>query len=433
MSVELIYHGQDFTALGGYADAFRSYAVLGGEVISVHRRFRMHRTDQLFLGGPMDSEIVLTRRLLNATWFKPVREEVLGQGVDPRIVSDGDRAYVVYADYLEEDAYRPVFRVRELPSGKTRIYEHTDFPMGKNWQPFLRDGRLFVLHEFSPARVIELCLDGRIATVSEHETGFTQTAPHDGYTIHRGGSNGVVGPDGNVYGYGHFTFANHTHAPFPWRLSPDGQLDCGEAMMFPAFRDQGFNLHDVTSFFVHDGDSYLGLTLSERDWFHGQRMANVLLRLPVDDLPHLFANSQSWVRGAPGLPGIKRTQTVFPSDHPFDCPVEEHLGSRRSLGQPGFVMMTQDVLGTCPNQPYRLEVTYHCPQAPVEDVGFVKLSEFRGVKLSSPPRIALLNGTGDAEATATVAFTPGDGAGFKLGICAYGPALTVLNVRLCEV
>lgn len=433
MGADIIYHQARFSALGDRADAFRAFAVLGGEVISVHRRFRLHRTDQLFQSRSLDSDVVLTRRVLKSGWFRPAREEVLGQGSDPRIVSDGIHAYVVYADYLADHGFRGVFRVVELPSRQSCVYEHTDFPMGKNWQPFLRDGRLFVLHGFAPARVIELCRDGRIETVTELETDHDQIAPHDGYTIFRGGSNGVRGPSGDVYGFGHFTFTNYTHAPFPWRLTQDGTVQCGDAMMFPAFRAQGYHLHDVTSYFIHEDHAYLGLTLTERDWFHAQRMVNVLLRVPGDDPAHLFDNPGVWADVGQGLPDSKDVQTIFPCDQGFDGPVEDHLGSRKSLGQPGFVVLTKDVLNTHPERAYRLEVSYRCPNATAHEVGFVRLGGYQGAKLAHPPHIAALHRTEDADATAIIEFTAHEEIGHKLSVCTFGPELFILNIRLCEL
>lgn len=101
-------------------------------------------------------------------------------------------------------------------------------------------------------------------------------APHDRYTIYRGGSNALQHGE-VVHGTGHITHAPHHHVPFLWTLN--GRFS-HRVLDVPSLAEQ-FGVVDPTSLW-HDasGRRWLSLGCSERDWFHAQRFATYIMEAP---------------------------------------------------------------------------------------------------------------------------------------------------------
>ncbi|QPN58005.1 hypothetical protein I1E95_08190 [Synechococcus sp. CBW1107] len=182
------------------ADAFFSFYVLDEKIYSVHRRFnldipRMSHTEELY-----SSMLILSEYYQNDGSLEISREELLTQGEDPRVVSDGKQAFIVYfCGSYKASGNTSSIKVIHLPS---RLEYQVNLPerlkLGKNWQPFLKEGILHIVHGFSPFIILKL--DENYAAQIEHhdETELNISAPHDGYTIFRGGSNGLTVGSGVV-------------------------------------------------------------------------------------------------------------------------------------------------------------------------------------------------------------------------------------------
>jgi hypothetical protein len=173
-----------------------------------------------------------------------VNGEEIDIGEDPRPFVHQGRLSILTAAYsqpaglqnflvvLDERKQWKRYRL-ELPSG---VYQ------GKNWSPFeFVDGCLGFVHTFSPLVVLrEQARASAVIQLSAHEgQGFQSTEEHAGFSVYRGGTNGLsVGKV--IVGLGHTTrkarssdgafvadrknlyFEGHqvVHRPFGWVLDP---------------------------------------------------------------------------------------------------------------------------------------------------------------------------------------------------------------------
>src|SRR5262245_24125605 len=81
--------------LEGEVDAFYAFFVLNGRPASVHRRFNLDLPGLSHSGQRYRSSIILTTYATSSRGLQPVGERVLFAGEDPRVVSDGERAFIM--------------------------------------------------------------------------------------------------------------------------------------------------------------------------------------------------------------------------------------------------------------------------------------------------------------------------------------------------
>ena len=332
---------QDDVPLGSQADAFYSFFQLQGEVWSVHRRFNLDPPSLAHSEERYRSLIVLTRYRRLDDGLHPHAERILGAGEDPRVVSDGTQAYVLSRIYRREGQGTAEYRLFLLPAGREHdIVVPPGLKVGKNWQPFIKEGRLFAVHGFSPLTILELRPDGEAHVVHQQETAFGLPAPHDGFTMVRGGSNGLVCGD-SVVGLGHLTVTRDDHRPFVWVLDAAARLTLSIPATFFALRSKGFNIVDPTSLLIIDGELHLGLCASEREWFFGQRFLNLLIRLPCSE-PRELAGADSRglfdARGDLALSGVAMSRTFIPRDLPHQLERRSVQDGVESQGQAGCLL-----------------------------------------------------------------------------------------------
>ncbi len=259
---------------------------------SVHRSFRLLPAEGYAKGKLQDSSNILSTYHLADGRLELKDERTLGHGTDPRVVSDDKMAFVFQLMRRDADQEKSFYRVLKLPDEVSFDIEDVDgLPLGKNWQPFLKDGKLYAVYGFDPLTVLEISEGGRTKVVASKPTQLDIFPPHQRFSMFRGGTNGVMADDGCLYGVGHTTVRNFRHDIFMWRLDSSWNLDIRLSPDTIELNERGFLITDPTSLFVHDGALYLGLALSERDWYFEQKFADILIRLPGRTLPEMFTNT----------------------------------------------------------------------------------------------------------------------------------------------
>jgi hypothetical protein len=209
--------------------------------------------------------------------------------------------------------------------------------VGKNWQPFLRDGMLFAVHSFAPLTVLEISADGIARVAHEAPTQFWLPAPHDGFTMFRGGSNGIMSGDVLV-GFGHLTATRDDHRPFVWAIDGLMQITLSIPGSFFGLRSKGFRIVDPTSLFPFNGRLHLGLCASEREWFYPQRFLDLLIELPCSDARSLCDGAIFVDLQHDALTRLPASRTFIPTDLPHQAPFREVNGGVESVGQAGHLL-----------------------------------------------------------------------------------------------
>lgn len=432
--LQIHFKREKFVARDEPVDIFHSFFELQGEMYSVHRRFGLVSRFEQNLDKNF-SHLILTRYDIEDGEFIPRDEKILrSTGTDPRVISNGETAYIL--SYLVE-SFQPLrlaVRVLQLPSEEeVSFYELPDRPLGKNWQPFIRDTQLHILHAFDPATVYRLSMDGSMDCISDQHLDSTITAQYDSYSQHRGGTNGLVGDDGNVYGFGHITETNYSHLPFTWKITKNGEVSRGEAIEFSELKKQGWNIRDVTSCFIQDGRLYLGLALSERDWFHAQRFASLLVSIPCEDASNIYDSKEKWEASNAYEGLFKTVKTIFPSDLESEILCTDVLGTRLCADGIGFIAFEKKPLNIPYNLPLCFQVTYssHLPEEHL--AGFIRIPQLKGALPAMPSFFYRLPGTAGREEVAQFTLEPeGSVDTYQLFIATRGSHMRLDNIRVME-
>lgn len=440
--VSVAFYEENETQLGEKANIFRAFFIQNGKLKSVHRRFNLLPIHAHASSKNWASDIIYTSYKKKRSFFKQKGtfwresdQRPLTTGVDPRVVSEGQDAYVVFLDLDPDQNLRHKYRVVHLPSNETTYYESVpNLPLGKNWQPFIRDGRLFVLHGFAPCAVFELKPNGVAELVFANDQGFSTPVSHDNYSIYRGGCNAIQGVDGKFYGYGHANYDCYLHSIFPWSLDSTNKVVCEDVFAFKALTDKGYHIHDVTSFFQYEESLYMGIALSERDWFHTQRFADILLQTPLNGRPvsEVWNDPDAWNIDDEDISQLSAVKTYFPSDSWTDIDCTTPFATCKSNGDPGQVyellepLEINSVLGST------LEISYRAETGD-ENIAFVRLSKHKDNKLSGPADFYDLNGTSGSVCTIKIPLPPlCHRKSIKMNILSTGGVIEILNIRLKE-
>jgi hypothetical protein len=210
-------------------------------------------------------------------------EEAMATGEDPRCVSVRGRPFILSANPCGGNFNYVLFDVQAKKCLNIEVTNRTGFKYGKNWQPFVADGKLYAVHGFSPFRILQIDLEtGRAEIVFETYVGLDAVSPHDGYTHFRGGCSALVLED-KVVGFGHLTIDSGRHSMFQWTFSPSsGHVSLSFDLDIGPLTDWGLKIVDPTCFFSFQGKYYLGVSCSNRDWFYGQTFVSLLLELQLE-------------------------------------------------------------------------------------------------------------------------------------------------------
>lgn len=425
------------TPLEGEANAFYAFFVLEEKIASVHRRFNLNLPGLAHRPERYSSQIILTTYSVSGERIRAETERILCTGEDPRVVSDGDRAFVLCRVFDSQGTSCAPYKLLILPDEIERdIVPPPMLEAGKNWQPFLRDGRLFAVHGFAPLTVVEIAEDGQVRLVYRKATEFWLPALHDRYTMVRGGSNAMA--SGNeVIGFGHLTRCRDDHRPFVWVLGPSRQMTLSLPSSFLGLRTKGFGIIDPTSLFSFEGRLHLGLCCSEREWFYGQRFLNLLVGLPCSDAQSLCSGAHVGLFGAledHALAGLPASRTFIPRDMPHQVPVREAYGGVETLGmgEAGYLLHG-------PYEPideegsYQATLTYIASPAQAgQPAGRFELSCYREGHVDTLGAVPLAGTEGEA-VTVALAFSTHGRTGWLLETRVFaeeGARLNALNIRV---
>lgn len=343
--IEIAYHLDSVAKVGAYHEYFYSFCILDGDFYSFHARFPVEPyyrlADPIFL----DDQVYVTRYARTGGRLEPVDRCAIGRGGDPRAVSDGHNAYAVIILVEEGQSGRKIgallydlCRKRTIPIQM----EVDDFPYGKNWQPYLVDGKLFIVHELAPFRVLAVDVEtGRARVVQEVDISFKLPCFNTTYPMLRGGCNAIAG-NGTVLGVGRATSQRYRHHPFFWSFENPGDLNILFTEFFYRFHKCGYNILDPTSLFFEGDDLYFGLCCSERDWAHNQLVSHLLLRVPGRHSKRAGERLDAFLaeRGSAesdGVPNLDR-HMFFCIEMPSAAPSRHEFGGRVSTGTAGHLV-----------------------------------------------------------------------------------------------
>jgi hypothetical protein len=200
--------------------------------------------------------------------FEP--DTIIGGGEDPRaFLFNGQLAYCCTV-HTPSTGHMPHVFVKNDNQWTGTHYKMTDSKNpGKNWAPFVYNKELYFVQEISPFRVLK-------ANGDKADTFFVQDidAPKqhiDGYSILRGGCNGLQISDNKVMGFGHSNHApgdwdSIVHLPFVWLI--DMTTKSVEIFNVDFGWDNNYKIVDPTSFFIKDGQYYLTTCESNMTWIY---------------------------------------------------------------------------------------------------------------------------------------------------------------------
>jgi hypothetical protein len=80
---------------------------------------------------------------------KPI--EIMNPGEDPRCIQIGDRPFVLSSNPPGGAFNYALFDIRDRKATNIVVDGAADFVYGKNWQPYVSNGELYVIHEFHPS------------------------------------------------------------------------------------------------------------------------------------------------------------------------------------------------------------------------------------------------------------------------------------------
>ena len=270
-----------FSDIGEITNCFYSFFLLNKTLYSVHRRHRLFSPDHWPKNESDNlSQIILTE-YIHKNPQQISSEKVICNGNDPRVVSDGNRAFVLSEGAVHSDVN---YVLTILPEEKNiPIQLGAGVSKGKNWQPLIKDDELYVIDSISPFRENKIDLStGIITKETEIDSDFNIVASHDNYSILRGGSNAILHAD-TIYGWGHATVKSYSHIPYIWKYNSNGVVTSFLNIHF-VFKNNGYNIVDPCSFFEWDKEHFaFTLSCSQSEWFHPQWFLNALILINKND------------------------------------------------------------------------------------------------------------------------------------------------------
>jgi hypothetical protein len=341
---EVVASRESWVRGGDNAEFFFAFCFMEEQLVSLNAFYPMSNIDlhRAAGKGPFRfGPISLNRYTRTAQGFDIAERVDIAPGGDPRVVSDGKRAFAILIGDRTRGEQALLLDLLERRTTPIELAAR-DLPYGKNWQPFLSGGRLFVVHELTPFRILHIDpATGRAETAREVDVSFKLPAFGQSYAMLRGGANALV-QDGDILGIGHATSQRFRHHPFFWRLSESGGFEVLLTDFFYAFQRRGYNILDPTSLFQHGTDVFLGLCCTERDWAHTQLVTNLLLRFRGRGGIAWGRPLSDWLAERPltedrGVANLDR-HMFFCSEMPSATASQHELGGRISTGAQGHLV-----------------------------------------------------------------------------------------------
>ncbi|WP_110759442.1 hypothetical protein [Rhizobium sp. UGM030330-04] len=263
---------------GGIIDCFFSFAFWCGKYWSAHRRHVIFDPDK----WPEDtssyvSDIVLTCWEEDEGGLTQIETWVVGSGNDPRVLVFNGDLIILYRGSLKSEREYYLYSVSRSDLKPVNITTPF-FNYGKNWAPYCNGKTIGVVHGFDPLVTLDIDPDtGEGSVVCYKDIPWNARARHDGFAVHRGGSNALRFGD-YIVGFGHSTIAPYQHYPFFWSLSDRSELKVSQEEGFVPLVRRGYGIIDPTSLFEGpDSQLYLSICASERDWFYAQKFIETII------------------------------------------------------------------------------------------------------------------------------------------------------------
>ena len=334
---------ETWARMGAECDYFYAFFIWKGDIYALNVRHTVPSNGWYFrdLGRYHKSGLYLNRFGRSPGGLNKVDQQWIGEGADPRLVSDGTNAYGIITVYRNPGWSATLYDIRRQRLVPIK-FSDPSFGTGKNWQPYLLNGELFAVHEMAPLRVLKIDADSGLARiVEERDLGFNLYAFYERYPMFRGGCN-AIGRRNEVVGLGRATSQLYRHQPFLWWMQDPDNLNVEFSAFFHRFNKRGYNIVDATSIFFEGEDLLVGLCCTERDWCHEQTVTNLLLR---------FSPSQTRTDGLPlgkflnNRPPTEEMRRPLLDRHMFFChelpgaiPSRPEHGGRISIGAAGHLV-----------------------------------------------------------------------------------------------
>jgi hypothetical protein len=337
--------GEDIHArLGAQCDYFHAFFLCSGELYSLNVRYEeVPRNGWYFLESHnyCRNEIYLNHFCRHGGQVEKTEESFIAEGIDPRVVSDGEQAYGIITGFRKPGWGMLLYdfrRQRLIPI----VFKSEALDVGKNWQPYLVHGELFAVQEMAPFRVLKIDRQsGAAEIIEERDQGFNLYAFYGHYPMFRGGANAIA-RNGEIAGFGRTTSQQYRHQPYLWSVRNNGPLKAEFSTFFHAFNRRGYNIIDPTCLFLDGEDVMLGVCCTERDWAHDQNVTNLLLRFPSSaSRPQGLALSE-FLATKPATESMRRPildrHMFFCLDLPCAVASRAEHGGRVSTGPAGHLV-----------------------------------------------------------------------------------------------
>ncbi len=329
--------------IGEECDYFYAFFMCHDEIHALNVRYVVPLNSWYFIGRQnyYKNEVWLNRFAYSAGRLTRVDQRRIAEGADPRVASDGGNAYGIITSYKSPGWGSTLYDFRRQRLVPIRLSDPIA-EIGKNWQPFLRDGELFAVHEMAPFRILHIDVGSGLArVVEERDVGFNLFSFYEPYPMFRGGSNAIA-QGSEIVGLGRTTSQRYRHQPFLWHLQSEGRLSVEFSSFFHDFNRRGYNIIDPTSIFFQGEDLMVGLCCSERDWAHAQTVTNLLLRFSPGRSSGDRAPLSAFLASKPPTEEMRRPlldrHMFFCHEQPGAIPSRAEHGGRISTGAAGHLV-----------------------------------------------------------------------------------------------
>jgi hypothetical protein len=288
--VKVLWSHAYYAQYNALFDVFYTFCKVEERYISLHTEMNIQSFYTTRENENNNSKIYKCEYQLTSKGLVQTSKKYIGLGADPRIVSDGKNCYAYVIGYGK--AEHPALLYCEKDDSLHRIEAPQGFDWGKNWQPFIKDEKLFIVHELMPYSIYEVDLDTyRLKQILFIDTDLGLPAHFTNHTMFRGGANAIAKGE-YLYGLGRASAQPYKHIPFFWSSHKNQAPLIQFTDLFNALSQKGFSIIDPTSFFEdEDGRVYIGLACSQTCWFHEQKFLNLLVVIDpshtFDTLPYL--------------------------------------------------------------------------------------------------------------------------------------------------
>ena len=156
---------ETWARMGAECDYFYAFFIWKGDIYALNVRHTVPSNGWYFrdLRKYHKSGLYLNRFGRSPGGLKKVDQLWIGEGADPRLVSDGTNAYGIITVYRNPGWSATLYDIRRQRLVPIK-FSDPSFGTGKNWQPYLLNSELFAVHEMAPLRVLKIDAELRVGT-----------------------------------------------------------------------------------------------------------------------------------------------------------------------------------------------------------------------------------------------------------------------------